>query len=368
MSQCGAIGRKNCRYLSVIPFARHQGDRWSSLRKSIARLLNSRGTLTACLGLIALHAVASAPDGATLMKRCLGAWDSLRYRGIQTTTVANPGVSSSTRKAEVERDDLGRVRVTYTDSGAVVIDDGKRTYQFNPGTRVLHVGWSAPAECRDANSRWNLLKRNYKFVNTGKATVAGRKCWVIKAMPLRALKYSRTFWIDAERYAPLKIEVVNSSGSLVFRSAYTVADFGSPVSCVAFIPNFEEAKRIVDPQPKVFSDIGKLQKSAVGEFRALVFLPGGFAFSHAQLYPPTNSMAAAKEVVKLYFTDGLSNISIYQLRADDAQNRLSTRTAGNESILECTMDGLRLVMIGDVEPGLLRQFYEALKRPEAARK
>jgi len=63
--------------------------------------------------------------------------------------------------------------------GRVIIDDGKKKFDFDPRLRKLIISPSGFISAQEIKDKIELIKRNYKILNIGSGVIADRKVIII---------------------------------------------------------------------------------------------------------------------------------------------------------------------------------------------
>jgi negative regulator of sigma E activity len=177
--------------------------------------------------------------------------EMLRRAGIEGQRVAHTGRlqvtvyqangTALTSEVRVEADGQGRERREYLSGparGLVVLTDGKQEWRREPGAAT----WMAlPLTLETASMRQQRLDRlfrNYQVERVKTEAVVGRTAQVLRVTPRYPGNPSRTFWIDAQTFLPLRTDQFNCDGRLHTNSRYTQLNLKPP-----------EAPRLRPPPP-----------------------------------------------------------------------------------------------------------------------
>lgn len=161
------------------------------------------------------------------------------------------------------------------------------------------------------------LGRFYEFMMFGEDRVADKAAQVIAVYPKDPYRYGYRLWLDKKTGILLKSDLVNSKGEALEQIMFTrmeVLDHipDSHLKPVINGKNFKRFETTKQGLPLSVKDEQFIQKSGW----RVAHVPDGFTMSMQKKHPlPTNRMP----VEHMVFTDGLSSISVYIEKPQDAK-------------------------------------------------
>ncbi len=246
----------------------------------------------------------------------------LRYQGVRRAT---GGWWRGEEQVRLHRDGRERLRLeTLNPEGEprrIFIRVGDRSWTWSarePGT------WKERGARRTSREPWrhlDLVFRNYRVEDRGREEFLGRACTVLRVSSARAHRPQVQVWVDLEHHLGLKMEKTSPAGEAVLAYEFTELSFPA---------RFDDELFAVPPEPAAQSSgpgeaeppgahVGRGSRPRVRRFETLaelvgaveapvlvpVKVPVGFVeMEYGQLAP----MGA----VRIGYTDGLSEISLYQ--------------------------------------------------------
>lgn len=241
--------------------------------------------------------------------------------------------------------------------GRVTIDDGRRWSTYNPDKKTLYVQ-DSPLPILDRSEfdrRASLIKQNYKCLFSRPSVIAGRKTVKVALVPHASDElFKRYFYIDAEHKVMLRVEWIHPTGVKRTITDTLSIDFPSALPPDALKLKLMETPKSVRIQaPRMERTISGLSRHVGFPVLLPLDMPFGFLFTRAEsITGATRTMAA------LRFTDGASNLTIYQAKAD----RGSPPWRMNRDRGDFEHDGLVMAVDGDLPDVARAKVIEALKR------
>lgn len=274
-------------------------------------------------------------------------------------TWTNRGAAGST--VTIAHRAPNRLRLEYAPTAGrkrrIVIDDGRRRWQYEPTTTraFLSPSPSTDAEAPPRN-HLPLLLKNYTATLETDEYVAGRSAVVVAVRPRTPDRPSLKLWVDRETSVILRSERSHADGSIAQLAAFTEIHYQTPPERLfAFTPPpTVKARRLPWDQPLSIDALARRVR-----FRPIAppQFPDGFTLDRAFL-----SRSHTLPVAVLYYTDGLATLTFSQQKgAEGAQHALdkgmpiaiaagegSVRQQGDVTILHWRAHGLDLTLVGDV--------------------
>jgi hypothetical protein len=298
----------------------------------------------AALTLIPALAPASDYKGLEAMKRAM-------ERDLRTTYSAIRHLfywgGTEPTKIRRDQDDSGRNAVLalapIARQGELSIDDGANWIQYYPDSRTLIIQESPlkRLEDRSPTVRYEVMKRNYDVRFEATDSVAGRRASRVVLKPSAADSlYARRFWVDADTSVLLRVEWTDPAGRSQVVSDTLFIEYPSALADEIFRPKIVGKPRTIEVQaPKRQPSIDVLSDK-VGFDVILPFqMPFGFFFTGADSVSANNRALAA-----LRFTDGATNVTIYQARHSEKSPPWRIQKWRGDFV----MNGLLLAVEGDL--------------------
>jgi len=248
--------------------------------------------------------------------------------------------------------------------GSVVVDNGKIHVRFEPRTNRCQVQPSSVQLMRAIASkrRLSLIKSNYVVTLGTSGTVAGRKALVLEVKPRKQGGLRRTYWVDAVKKLPLKMQVSSNSGELLLLAELQFPDFAKAIPADTFRTNFGPGIKLENlPHSEVFTTLSKLQTYVGFDVLAPDRLPMGMTFLCGEALRANDRQAAA-----LRYTDGLSFVSVFQVPSSTIISSYTT-CQGQERSAVFNQRGSKYTIVGDIGAEGMTQFVGAFERADKDR-
>ena len=246
--------------------------------------------------------------------------------------------------------------------GTTIIDDGKQRVEYRPDSQLLIIQDSPLRSVppSDASRRYRLVYRNYDVVAEGKAKVANRESLKVLLTPkAKSMGFARRYWIDMETAVLLKVEWIDTSGRKQVMSDTISIAYPKSLPANTFEKTFVgKPKEVHIRAPARQTDFVKLS-TAVGF--AVVNphdMPFGYLFIGADSIRARNGTMAA-----LRYTDGATNVTIYQAKASAGQPPWRE----NAEMESAKVDNVWVAIDGDLPRAGKSALMSALKKSGATR-
>lgn len=245
--------------------------------------------------------------------------------------------------------------------GETSVDNGETWITFYPDRKTLVIQDSPIKRgvIGDPAMRFELLKRNYRVRSEGSETVAGRTCTIVRVSPSAHELFTRRYWVDAEKSVLLRVEWRDPNGKAQVVSDTISIEFPASFPDDAFQMKLAGEPRKIEVQaPQRMADIEDLEKRLGFSIRQPIQIPFGFVMTGADAIIANNRAMAA-----LRYTDGATNLTIYQARAN-AKNPpwRPSKTRGDFEI-----EGLLVAVEGDIPTAGREKVIAALQESTAGR-
>ncbi len=215
------------------------------------------------------------------------------------------------------RDPAGRRRTEILSpmdlQGQISVDDGTTWTTYFPDARRVRSHPSALLVPDDLDTRFRLLRRNYRLEIDERTVVANRNALRIVAHPRATDLETRRFYIDAATFIPLKAESVNELGGVTVQFAVRKVDFPAHLDRNTFDAPQPQGVRLDKASPPVVLHDLEEAERRLG-FRAVSpsHLPMGFRTLGMEA---VDWHGMRRLVVRL--TDGLVPLFVYQSRPSE---------------------------------------------------
>lgn len=264
-----------------------------------------------------------------------------------------------------DQNDLGHNAVLFLSPlkrmGETSVDNGKNWVTFHPDSRTLYIQDSPIKRgvIGDPSVRFELLKRNYAVRSEGSDTVARRKSSIIRLVPRNEQSlFTRRFWVDDDKFVLLRVEWIDRDGTSRVVSETISIDFPESIPPERFQIKIAGEPRTIHVQaPQRMATISDLEKRVGFSIRQPIRMPFGFMLTGADAVIANNRAMAA-----LRYTDGATNLTIYQARANASDPPWRPSQARGDFEFE----GLLIAVEGDIPPqgrnaviGAIRESTEA---------
>lgn len=160
----------------------------------------------------------------------------------------------------------------------------------------------------------------YEFMMLGEDRIANRSAQIIAVYPKDPYRYGYRLWLDKQTGILLKSDLVNAKGTALEQVMFTQMDILEHIPDSHLKPlisgeNYQWFETTKQPVSSTSEDEQFLQKSGW----KVAHVPGGFTMSMQKKHSlPTNKMP----VEHMVFTDGLSSISVFIEKLQDAREIL----------------------------------------------
>ena len=202
----------------------------------------------------------------------------------------------------------------------------------------------------------------YEFRAEGRDRVAGRDAVVFLLQPRDEWRFAQRIWADQETGLMLRSDVIGASRTVLESAAFSEVEIGvraQPDSVLQPIRKLESL-RVLRPAhvPTQLESQGWALSRAVAGFRlaSCVKRP-------ADLQSQAEGPSPRPEVVQAVFSDGLTHVSIFIEPFEAARHRKDIQAQFGATHSLASRKGVAwITVMGDVPPGTLKQFFEALER------
>lgn len=309
-------------------------------------------------------AAASVPtDARGWVARMQAAASSRNYQG--TMLFSANGVMSSSNVAH-----YGVGNQVYERIEAL---DGKQrqVYRHND---LVHTVWPQAGvvviERRSLPSRLPSVTQSvdpraleqYELRPEGRDRVAGREARIFLLLPRDDLRFAQRVWADHETGLMLRSDVIGPEQVVLESARFTTVEIGvraQPDSVLQPLRQLD-GLRVLRP--------AQVSTQLESEGWSLARPVSGFRLASCVKRPATpepmvEGKPARPEVLQAVFSDGLTHVSLFIEPVDTARHRkaISAQFGATHSLAGRKGD-FWITAMGDVPPGTLKQFVDALER------
>jgi|SRR5579872_7313269 len=316
----------------------------------------------ALLGLLLLPVCARAQSGRAwieaVLRRTLTAAHRTNVRGTEYAFITPPRLPTVhvVRQVIQTRDGWSLLRWQQPDAnrGTIIVDDGRWTRRYEPGTRQILITRSVP-QPRDPPSiarQMRLILSNYSVRLNGTEMLAGRLCYVLTLKPYASVSHTVKLWVDTKTYFILGHQENSANGNTLATNIFTWVEYPRAIRPSEVRHPFPQAARKVTTcSSKVFSDIGQLRRATSFEVCVPYAMPGGYELERCELITTHSGQTSC-----LRFTDGMANISICQCPARETRpHSYRARQALLYQLGDCVVNyasgPMNFMLIGRLELG-----------------
>ncbi len=314
--------------------------------------------------LAAADAASAAPvDARGWLARIHSAASARNYQG--TMVFSSGGVVSSSRLAHFCVGDQVFERIEALDGKL------RQVYRHND---LVHTVWPqaglAVVERRHAQSMLPSATQSvdpraleqYELRAEGRDRVAGREAFVFLLQPRDDLRFAQRVWADHETGLMLRSDVIGASRAVLESSAFSEVEIGvraQPDSVLQPMRKLEQLRVLRPAQTQV-------QLEAQGW--SLTRPVAGFRLAScvkrtADPQAPVQGSNQPAEVTQAVYSDGLTHVSLFIEPHDPTRHRKEIQAQfGATHSLAGRRGDFWITAMGDVPPGTLRQFFDALER------
>lgn len=214
-----------------------------------------------------------------------------------------------------------------------------------------------------------LLSENYTFSANPGASIAGRDTVELRISPKWPGNVRRTVWADLHTGTALRVEDRNFRGELIWLWEVERITFSPPEGPMVQAAHAALSSGKASPYTGASMSLGEVSKAAGFRVALPTWVPEGYrlvALRPAQLSDDPQEpglgrlrrMARVAPVAQLIYSDGLGMITIYQRQVPWWARRASAPRVGHA--IEWERNGIRYVLVGDVDPQLLLKMARSL--------
>lgn len=214
-----------------------------------------------------------------------------------------------------------------------------------------------------------LLLENYTFMAGQGTSVAGRETIELRVIPKWPGNVRRTVWADLHTGTALRVEDRNYRGDLIWLWEVERISFEPPHRQIVQAAHAALSSDETMPCTGPSMSLGEVSREAGFRVALPAWTPEGYrlvALRPAQALSDQEEpgpgrlrlMARMVPVAQLIYSDGLGAITFYQRRVPWWARRASAPRVGHA--IEWERNGIRYVLVGDVDPQLLLKMARSL--------
>ncbi len=252
---------------------------------------------------------AGLPTAATVIKAVLAAPSLVDYEGTKVVTAVR-GTRVETVTVLESHKRPGTLRLEFLSpesvSGRLIVDDGTRTWQYEPSLHIVIQGPSLGGATSDVSRLREGMP--YKAEVVGSEEVIGHETLVL-ALTTAVEGLSRRFWVDRATGVILRTEERSPREGVVFSAFFTRISYSLNLPAALFNFRLPAGARsfsfylVGDPIP----DPPGLRHRAGFFILAPMTLPMGYRFHHGAV-----ARFGALTAATATYSDGVSLLTIFQ--------------------------------------------------------
>lgn len=329
--------------------------------------------LGASLFLLTPHA--NSQDINDILIRMIEGNSSANYQGTLTTIFINTPFPQVHKSRIVNYGKRHRLEELLSDGkrSRVNFDDGKFLWRFFPNKNMVikeksRIGSPMEFPMRD---NLELLKQNYSIEILGEYTIEGRAGHKIGFQPGKNDRPRQVFWIDSDTGIPFKIEKYGPDNNLTSVTSFSEISFTSP--------HKKEGLSLKVPPHTNISEVKEQSNLSVEKATTLMggrvylpnYLPPGFILKNVAF-----RVSGKEKVLQVFYSDGLSSLSVFQKRYKPEQDMVDTpfgkvklrrreafvSSSGTLNIMSIRSENHSLTLVGEVfreEIGKVAESFDA---------
>jgi sigma-E factor negative regulatory protein RseB len=283
-------------------------------------------------------------------------------RNYQGTLVFNvDGSLSSARVAHFCEGAQSYERVEALDGRMQqVLRHNDRVFTLWPQTKVVVV---EERDSRQASLRPVIEPRaagNYELHEHGSDHVAGREAQVLLLSPRDDNRFAQRLWVDRSTGLMLRNDVLGPRQQVLESSAFSQVEIDVKSRPQMVLQPMRQLVGYRQVRP------GQVNTELLREGWAMASVVAGFELKSCTLraLDPADGNAPNAQVLQAVFSDGLTTVSLF-VEAYDAQRHkqpLLTQVGATHTLMRPHGSEWWVTVMGDVPPGTLKKFYQALER------
>jgi outer membrane lipoprotein-sorting protein len=229
------------------------------------------------------------------------------YEGTKILSILRGSLMETITLSEShKRPGLTRLEFLSPDgvSGRLVIDDGLRTWHYEPRLNIAFIG---PSMAVPTDAAVRLAAERYRVRLLGMEDVIGRPTVVLSLWP-QAGRRERRMWIDRFTGVALRSEERDPDEGLVATAYFTRISYGLNLPSALFRPRLPAGARVVsqDAPPSPLLSPAALERQVGFRIAVPQALPGGFALAGGAPVRDGSVLAA-----HLHYTDGVRALALF---------------------------------------------------------
>jgi len=279
-----------------------------------------------------------------IARRAQDADRRVSYRGVKSALVcASCGRTRSTIKVLHMLPDMTRKDYFSPPSlaGTIITQSGSDVWRYSARERVWEKVHSSALARADLNREGAFGNYDVKLIGT--EWLAGRECYVIRAVPKHRDDPVHRMWVDKGCYLVLRTRVETARGTVLSSSEF---------SSIAIDPS--------DISPSAFAITGKVKGVPVPprvDFRVEKpsYLPRGY-----RMVGLSKVKANGHPCAHLQFSNGVNTISLFERKCNEASGapRVPKKLT---TVMTWIRGGMLLTLIGDLPRAELKKIADSTR-------
>lgn len=251
----------------------------------------------------------------------------------------------------------------------IVIDDGRRHWQYEPRARLALLSPSTRDEAEAfLGAHLTLLRSNYTPRVVRRDQIAGRPAVLLVLTAVRGARPHLRLWVDEEHGLVLRSERYRADNRLAEVATFRHITFRPPPPALFRFspPRGVEVRRAAAPTSLTLADLLRKAGFSVAAPRSL---PHGFVLDRVCL-----GESEGRPLAILQYTDGLATLTLFERQATrraldilQAGRRIrlnggegTLRQIGSTAVLQWSAGGVSFALTGEVDVAELVRIAAAL--------
>ncbi len=257
-----------------------------------------------------------APTPEELLRAMVERAEELRYQGVRRSL---GDWAPTAHRMRLYRDGAERVRFELLGDGdepvRIMLRVEGRSWRWSARESE---GWRERPGRSGPRGPWrhlDLLLRNYRVELLRREEFLGRPTAVLRVASERAHRPQARLWVDLGTFLNVKLEKTSPSGDRAFGFEFVELSFPDRIEETVFAVPAETQEKPAGRRPgrrgwsQRFATLAELARAVELPVVVPKVVPGGFAETDI-------SLLSRMAVVRIGYSDGLSEISFYQARRD----------------------------------------------------
>jgi len=296
------------------------------------------------------------------LTKMIEANSKVKYQGVLTTILINTPFTQVYKYKVINYGNSYRREEFLTDATnkKINFDDGKYLWRFFPNKNLVIKEKSRLNSSSDSGIQNNLklLKQNYTIQVVGEYNVNTRNGYKILFKPKQPDRPQQIFWVDSETGVPFRIEKYGPEHNLVSVSSFSQIKYSVPQKKDNLFLKVPTETNLTEVKEKSILSIDKAEPLMGSPVFYPHYLPSGFKLKNIVV-----RFQGKDKVLQLFFTDGLSSLSVFQKKFEPKYSMVNTpfgkvklktgreaffKTSGTLNILNIRSQPIQITLMGEI--------------------